>query len=190
MVHYEHDKCDRNANSADKSHAKQLRPSQQNWNESVKRELKYGYGVSTSTAFLSYTSDREETHNFDVTSREVIWTSISHQGTLTYLEGKIHKAKTHVSVQIGLLVLLVWTVIDFINAFRGANSPRQTVKGAYSVAGDVTSASANLEKQTSHDSTQLLAFSCGVLKTFFQSSQGRDEEARGSYWHILQLLDI
>lgn len=41
MVHYEHDKCNRIAISADKSHAKQLKPSQQNWNESVKHELKY-----------------------------------------------------------------------------------------------------------------------------------------------------
>ena len=87
----------------------------------------------------------------------------------------LHEGKDHVSLQIGLLVPLAWTVIDFIDAFRGANSPRQTVKGTHSVAGDVISASTNLEKQTSHDSTQLLAFSCGVLKAFFQNSQGRDE---------------
>lgn len=86
----------------------------------------------------------------------------------------LHKGKNHVSLQIGLLVPLAWTPIDFIDAFCGANYPRQTVKGAHSVAGDVTSASANLEKQTSHDSTQPLAVSCGVLKALFQSSEGRD----------------
>lgn len=75
-----------------------------------------------------------------------------------------HKGKDHVSLQIGLLVPLAWTAIDFIDAFCIANYPRQTVKGAHSVAGDVTSASANLEKQTSHGSTQLLAFSSGVFK--------------------------
>lgn len=82
----------------------------------------------------------------------------------------LHEGKDHVSLQIGLLVPLAWTAIDFIDAFRGANYPRQTVKGAHSVASDVTSASANLGKQTSHDSTQLLAFSCGVLKALFQNS--------------------
>lgn len=75
------------------------------------------------------------------------------------------RGKDHVSLQIGLLVPLAWTAIDFIEMLCGANYPRQTVKGAHSVAGDVTSASANLEKQTSHDSTQLLAFSCGVEGT-------------------------
>ncbi len=71
-----------------------------------------------------------------------------------------HEGKDHVSLQIGLLVPLAWTAIDFIDV----NYPRQTVKGAHSVAGDVTSASANLEKQPSHGSTLLLAFSSGVFK--------------------------
>lgn len=94
------------------------------------------------------------------------------------LEGTVH-----VTHQTGLLVLLAWRAIDFINAFRGA------VKGMYSLLGDVTSASAKLENQTSHDSTQILGFSCGVLKALFQSSEGRDGGACEGCWHILQLLE-
>lgn len=74
--------------------------------------------------------------------------------------------------------------------FYVANYPCQSVKGTHSVAGDVTSASTNLEKQTSHDSTQLLAFSCGLLKALFQSSESRDGGVRGSYWHMQKLLEI
>lgn len=79
--------------------------------------------------------------------------------------------KDHVTLQTGLLVLLAWRAIDFIDVFCGA------VKGVHSLLGDVTSASSNLENQTSHDSTQLLCFSCGVLKALFQSSEGRDRRA-------------
>lgn len=93
----------------------------------------------------------------------------------------LHEGKDHVSLQIGLLVPRTWAANDFIDAFCMANYPRQTVKGAHSVAGDVTSASANLEKQTSHDSTQLLVVSCGALKALFESSWSRDGGIRGSY---------
>lgn len=88
----------------------------------------------------------------------------------------LHEGKDHVALQTGLLVPLARTAIDFTEAFSIANYPFRTVKGALSVAGDVTSASANLEKQTSHDSTQLLAFSCGVLKALFQKNQQQPRE--------------
>lgn len=77
----------------------------------------------------------------------------------------------HVTLQAGLLVLLARRAIDFIDELCGA------VKGGHSLLGDVTSASARSENQTSHDSTPLLCFSCGVLKALLQSGQGRDGRA-------------
>ena len=57
----------------------------------------------------------------------------------------LHKGKDHVGLQTELLVPLAWTAIDFIDVLCVVNYPCQTVKGALSVAGDVTSASANLD---------------------------------------------
>ena len=83
----------------------------------------------------------------------------------------LHEGNDHVSLQIGLIVPLAQTATDFIDAFRRACYPHQTVKGAHSEAGDVTSASANLEKQTSHDSTQLLAFFMWCVKGSLSEQQ-------------------
>lgn len=81
-----------------------------------------------------------------------------------------HEGKDHVSLRIEPPA---WTAVDFIDAFCVANYLRQTVKGTHSVAGDVTSASANLEKQTSHGCTQLLAFSSGVFKVALSEQRWR-----------------